>query len=241
MMGISTSGPRRLVLLYDWTSRAQDWYGIRSYPDLCEHRFSMLDEDPDNPQRLAEVMLDGAPLQKASLDMRPALVHIRLRSLKADFSHRSYRDLDFYCETAYLGYAVTECQPLSLKSARPAPLSWVNCGYLDYAASDKFPHPEMLYREDIGVIGPVKRDLSLDFYCYPSSSLLLVLYGWIGPKDCFYPIDLGPVSAGETYELDLTLTRKGVETPYEPLQAGTVTGTPIVEPWWQYDPMYLCL
>lgn len=241
VMGVSTSGPRRLVLLYDRASREQDWCDIRSYPDLCKHSFSLADEDPEDPQRVAEVVLDESPLQEALLELRPALVHIRLRSLTADFSRHVYADEAFNCTSLYLGNAVTECQPLALKSARPAPLSWVNCGFLDSVAVSRLPHPEMLYQEGCGEVGRVTRVLSLDFYCYPSPSLQLVLGGKVGPDACYYPVPLGPVNAGETYELNLILTRKGVESPEEPLQAGTVSVNSIVEPWGWQEPLYVDL
>ena len=227
--GVSTLGPRRLVVLSQ--NGSGDWYGIRTYADLCKLRFSLADEDPDRPQMLGEAVLGEALSQPCSLSLRPALTRIGLRSISADFRRYPYAGEPFVCTGVYLAYAVTECLPLAIGKARPAPLSWLNAGEPDSTQVLRLPHPEMLLQEGFGTVGPARRTLSLDFYCYPGPQLRLVLAGKVGEDLCYYPVPLGNLQAGQSYELDLTLTRKGAPSADLPVQSGTVLVESASIPW----------
>lgn len=237
--GISTTGPRLLVVVSG--SGENDWYGIRQYPDLCKLRFSLMDEDPGNPQMLGEVFLDDTPRREVKLSLRPALAQIRLRSVSADFSGYPYDGEPFVNTSVYLGNAVTECLPLALDGVRPAALSWINTGDVDSVGVSRFPFPEMLLQEGIGPIGKEPCTVSREFYCYPGPDTRIVLVGRVGDDLCYYPVPLGTLLPGRSYELDVRLTRKGAPSPYMPVQSGTVVAESTSFPWDWNEPLYLPL
>lgn len=237
VMAVSTAGPRRLVVVSQ--SRRQDWYAVRTYADLCKTRFSLSDEEPDCPQMVGEALLGEALSRKCNLSLRPSLVRIGLRSLSADFRRYPYAAEPFVCTSLYLAYAATECLPLALGKARPAPLSWLNAGEPDSTAVLQLPHPEMLLQDGCGEVGQSRVTLSREFYCYPSEQLRLVLAGKVGEDVCYYPVPLGSLQAGQSYELDLTLTRKGSPSAFIPVQGGTVVVETVSLPWEWKDPLHV--
>lgn len=234
---VSTVGPRRLVVVSQ--NGTQDWYNVHTYADLCKTRFSLSDEEADSPQMVGEALLGESLSQKCSLSLKPALVRIGLRSVAADFHRYPYAGAPFVCTSLYLSYAVTECLPLAQGAARPAPLSWVNAGEVDSTAVLGLPHPEMLLQEGCGAVGPSPLSVSREFYCYPGKMLRLVLVGTVGEDLCYYPVPLGSLQAGQSYELDLTLTRKGAPQADIPVQAGTVVVETASLPWEWKEPLYI--
>ena len=239
--GVSSAGPRRLVVLCQ--NETTDWYGVRAYTDLCKLlRFTLASEDPSRPQVVGEAVLSDALSQTCNLSLKPALTHIRLRSVSADFRrYPSSAGEPFICTGMYLAYAVTECLPLSIGKARPAPLSWLNAGEPDSAAVRALPRPDMLLQEGCGEIGPSRLTVARDFYCYPGPQLRLVLVGKVGEDVCYYPVPLGGLYAGQSYELDLTLTRKGAPSADMPVQSGTVAVESLSLPWEWKEPLEITL
>ena len=239
--GLSSVGQRRLVIVCEKEDSSTDWYAVRNYADLCKHRFRLEDEDPARPQMVAEVLLEESVLQNTVVTLTPALTRIGLRSISADFRGKPYADEPFVVDAVYLGYAVTECLPLALGSARPAPLSWINAGEADSVALRKFPLPGMLWQGDIGPVGAQRQEISRNFYCYPGPQVRLVLAGRVGDDVCYYPVSVGPLQGGKAYQLDLTLTRKGSPSPDIPVQAGTVVVDSFTEPWETHETTYVAL
>ena len=82
-----------------------------------------------------------------------------------------------------------------------------------------------------GVIGPERIYPGKDFYCYPGRQTCLVLEGTVGADVCYYPIPLRGLRPGQTYELDLTLQRKGAPDSDTPVESGTVVAESLITPW----------
>lgn len=227
---LATAGSRRLVALGGSPQGRDAWYGIRTYADLCKHRFSLQEDSPYHPLTFGQVWLADNPVREFSLEMKPMLCRVRLRSVSADFSRQAYRGIPFTSTLLYLAYAGVECKPLEW-STRPTPLSWLNGGAPDSTAVLQLPYPDMLLQEGLGDIGPERMYPQRDFYCYPGPQLRLVLAGRVGTDECYYPVPLPDLQPGNTYELQLTLTRKGAPDPDQPVQAGTVVLENVTVPW----------
>lgn len=236
VFGLSSRGPRRLVALAGLSTAREDWADVRTYGDLCKVRFSLQQDSPHSPLMAGELLLEDAADRKVLLPLKPMLVKIRLRSIMADFGARPYAGTPFFNTAVFLGFAVTECLPLGPGQV-PRPLSWVNAGLPDSLAIMRLPFPDMLLQEGLGTIGPTRLYPGRDFYCYPSEQLRLVLAGRIGEDVCYYPIPLPGLVPGETYELDLTLQRKGTPDPDVPVEVGTVLVETKTVPWEREDPL----
>ena len=236
VFGLSTRGPRRLVALAGLFTSREDWADVRTYGELCKVQFSLKKDSPQNPLMAGEILVEDAPDRQATLSLKPMLVKIRLRSVSAQFDTRPYAGTPFFNASLFLGYAATECLPLGGEDA-PRALSWVNTGYPDSVAVRQFPFPEMLLQDGVGDIGETRIYPRRDFYCYPSKQLRLVLAGRVGEDVCYYPVPLPGLRPGETYELDLTLLRKGSPEPDVPVESGTVLLETQTVPWKREEPL----
>lgn len=233
----STRGPRYLVAFSGLTKTKEDWVEIRTLGDLRKLRFSLEDESPSAPLLVGETLLEDAPSRQVSLSLSPALVRIRLKSLSADFSSCSYVGTPFLNTSLYLGFAVTECLPLGGEGEpKPKPLSWVNTGPPDSVALRRLPFPEMLLQEGVGPVDEKRIYPERDFYCYPGPDTRLVLAGSVGEDICYYPVPLPELKAGRTYNLHLTLRRKGSLDPSVPVTPESVKTELLTVPWEKAHP-----
>lgn len=228
--GLSRSGVKRLVALRGLSSGADQWYRVRTYADLSKTSFLLEKDSPQDPLLWGEALVEDASSREVSLALSPLLTRIHLRSVSCDFSTQPYSDFCFFNKHLYLTYAGAECRPLGAGDF-PEPLSWLNPGFLDSAEVRRLPHPEMLWQEGLGVIGPERIYPGRDFYCYPGRQTCLVLEGTVGADVCYYPIPLRGLRPGQTYELDLTLQRKGAPDSDTPVESGTVVAETLTVPW----------
>ena len=231
--GLSASGVRRLTVLSAAAKDTSRWLDIRTYADLCKRTLHLAADSPENPFLAGETLLEDARTRESSVALRPLLTKITLQSLACDFRGRPYEGKPFRCRTFYLSYAGVECHPLGAGAGKP--LSWISAGWADSAAVRKLPRPEMLLQEGCGEIGPERRQLDRDFYCYAGEQLRLVLGGTLGEDECYYPIPLPHLQAGREYRLDLTLTRKGSPDPDTPTESGAVQIDLDTVPWTRED------
>ena len=238
--GLSRSGPKRLVALSGLSTTPETWYGIRGYADLCKQSFFLEQEDPSAPFQYGEVLVDDGSPREVTLPLHPLLTLIHLRSVSCDFSTQPYAGHTFFNDLLFLTYAGAECRPLGAGDA-PEPLSWLNPGALDSAAVLRLPRPEMVLQEGCGEIGPSRIYPERDFYCYPGPHTCLVLEGRVGDDVCYYPIPIRDMKAGCSYQLDLTLTRKGAPEPDMPVESGTVVVESLTVPWVKESPQTVYL
>ena len=237
--GLSGAGPRRLVALSGLSSTRRDWYDIRNYGSLSKYTFSLEDDSPAAPLLVGETDIPDGASRRVSLTLHPMLSCIRIRSVCADFTGRSYAGQAFHNDQIYLSYAGTECFPVG--GGDRLPVSWANAGALDSASVARFPHPEFLVQEGVGDIGPGRRYPECRLYCYPHPDLRLVLSGRVMGEMCYYPIPLNGLEPGTEYALDITLYRMGTpdpETPAEPGVFDADAGTLPWEKWPAYDELY---
>ena len=230
IMGLSRSGPKRLVAISGYPATAETWYGIRGYADLCKLSFQLEKDAPSAPMQYGEILVEDGTSREVTLPLNPLLVHIQLRSVSCDYSTQPYSNCSFFNKLIYLTYAGAECRPLGTGDA-PESLSWLNPGYLDSTAVMCLPRPEMVLQEGCGEIGPSRRNLNRDFYCYPGPNTCLVLEGRVGADICYYPIPIRNMKAGCSYRLDLTIFRKGAPELDMPVESGAVVVESITVPW----------
>jgi hypothetical protein len=240
--GLSGAGPRRLVVLSGNPGDIYSWADIQTYGSLAKLRFSLEEEDPEQPRLVGETLLEEAQSRKSRLTLQPMLCIIRIRSVAADFSGHPYAGTPFINNRLFLINAGTEYRPLDKEGG--GPVSWMNLGSLDSVAVAGLPHPDMLMQEGCGSVGTRRLYPDRLFFCYANPAAedqpgrpvtRMVLEGDIGPVHCYYPINLPAMEAGTCYQLDLTLTRMGSPDPDIPVESGTVIIESGIQPWKRRD------
>ena len=112
-----------------------------------------------------------------------------------------------------------------------------------------FRHPEILIDSLPQPVGKQICYPGTRLYCYPNATTQsspgspptrLVIEGKLQGKTCYYPLEIGRgtwgvtppgVLPGRTYRFDITLTRRGADTPDISLEPGTVQCSLSVTPW----------
>ena len=240
---LCSNGPRRLVALSSPGEDIYSWADIQTYGSLHKLRFSLEEEDAEQPLLVGETLLEEAQSRQARIQLHPMLCAIQIRSVAADFGGRPYDGTPFINDKLFLLNAGTECVPVDEVGGQP--VSWMNLGALDSVAVAGLPHPEMLSQEGIGPIGKQRLFPEKTFYCYanpatedqPGQPLTrMVLEGSIGPVTCYYPINIPDMKPGNRYILDLTLTRMGSPDPDIAVESGAVSIDARILPWRSREP-----
>ena len=245
-VGLSSTGPKRLVALSGEPGQRLQWTGIRTYGDLCKHTFSLERDRPEHPWLAGEIMLEDVAARRETLPVNTALSAIRIRSVSCDFKDRPYARHTFDNSLIYLQYAGIEYLPLGTGDG--VPVSYINPGRLDSAAVMALPQPSMILQPGLGRLGSIPVYPHLRFCCYANPVTearlgrpvtRLVLEGDVGEQHCYYPIELPGLAAASTYELDITLLRMGTSDPDIPVRSGIVRVDTLVRPWETREPSFV--
>lgn len=227
--GLSGPGAGRLVVLSARPGATDSWMDIQNYGSLCKKTWRIEEEELEEPQLVAEALLEDGASRLSRLNLLPMLTEIRLSSLKADFSGRPYAGKNFQCHRIYLSYAAVEYKPLGPEGGHP--VSWINPGALDSLATAALPHPEWFLKA-----GSSSKPMS--FYCYanPASGAgvprtRLVIEGSLDGTLCYYPVEIPDLAPARVYDLRLTLRRMGSPDPDFPTESGAVLVQTNLLPW----------
>ena len=232
--GLSGTGARRLAVLSGKAGEMEAWSQIRTYGQLCKHRFSLEEDSTEKPLLYAETLLDEGASRTLTLELRSFLAAVRLRSVSCDFSARTYANDTFHLRQLFLSYAGAECLPLGEGGRKP--VSWINMGYLDSAAVRRLPQPEILWQVADTVIGRNPVYLDRTFYCYPGEQTRLVLEGDVNGILCYYPIPLPDLASDSCVQLDVSLKRMGAPDADTPTASGAIVLETRILPWEERDP-----
>ena len=229
---VSTPGRKRLVAISSPSGDLYSRVDITRYQDLSKEAFSLLDDSPDNPFSYGEITVGDDYSGIVSMNVKPLLSSIRVRSVSCDFSDRYYSNCGYHNDNLYLINAVSETCPLGAEDGRP--VSWLNYGF------PSVQHP-FLETKGIGDIGPERVYCDVTLYCYPNPHSApptrLVLEGEVGENRCYYPIDLPVQKGGTRLILDITIHRMGTHDPDSPALPGMYTLNYYTEPWYEKEPV----
>ncbi len=244
-VGASRSGRKILAVLANHSPEGFHWAEAASLEVLRARMFRLQDEDPAHPQMsaLQPVMAGSA----VPVTLSSPLSCIEVGSLKCDFSERNYRDASLEDVRIYLTN-VNAAVPVFCDTL-PSPVEILHAGRFRPADQQGFRHPEILIDSLPQPVGKQICHPETRLYCYPNATTQsspgspptrLVIEGKMQGKTCFYPLEIGRgtwgvtppgILPGRTYRFDVTLTRRGADTPDMSLEPGTVQCSLSVMPW----------
>jgi len=229
----SSNGPKLAVALANVPENFLNSNIINSYESICSACRSFVDEDPDALTLSAQTSFNAHSGAVLRLNLTPLVSRITVRSLKVDFSGRSYSDAKLKDIRAYIINANGRCPVLSDGAVRATEI--LCQGGFNPSDTSRMKHPEMLVSECV----PGCR-----LFCYPCAIVpelctsRLVIEASIEGQTYYYPIDIcSPtgVPRGESLIYDITITRKGSLNPDIPLEAGTVSVSWNISDWKEYE------
>lgn len=230
--GLSCTGPKYLVAFSGKSGEKESWADICTLNQLKKRSFRLEQESALSPLLFGQVALPDGASRLASLELKPLLCSIRLKSVSCDFSGRPYNDDAFHLHKLFLTYAGSEYRPLEEGDGQA--VSWINPGSLDSLEVMNLPNPEMILQEGPGAAGPTRIYPDQTFYCYPGAPTRLVLEASVGSITCYYPVPL-TLERGCCTELDLTILRMGSPDPDIPTVSGAYSLETRTIPWEEYQ------
>ena len=244
LLSLSSSlGPRTVAVVANLPGKSWEWAEFSYLGALSSlPRCSLSDERPEAPVMSGLAETEGAGSDEdCTVTLMPLLCRVRLRSLRCDFSERSFPPGTSLSNVrCYLVNAPSEST--LFPGPGTAPPGYLNIGSdCDSAA---LPCPELLSAGlEAGAVGAetVYPDLSL--YCYPNPSetdgpgtplTRLVIQGDMLGRTWYYPVNLPPMERGKSYDFHITLTQTGASDPDTPVDRVCAAVSLTVCPWEAY-------
>lgn len=242
LYALSSTGAKRVVAMAVRSKDSLEWANIRIYGDLCKYAFSLDEDSPGNPLLAGEQVIPEGVSRVADLNMKTCLAKVVLNSIACDFSQTPYTGQGYLNTSIYMQYAGAEARPFGPGSEYP--VSYINPGWLDSASVMAYRNPEMLLQKGLGNIWRERKIAGKEFWCYANDVdtasvgrpvTRLVLEGFIGDIQCYYPVELPGLKAAQTVKLDLTLLRMGSPDPDIPVNSETVRVETVTAPWTEVE------
>ena len=246
-VGASRSGRKILAVLANSPSDRYRWADVNSLGGLAKKTIDLQEEEAAYPFMSGLMRLEAGSTGRLSLSVVPRTARIELRSLRCDFRGRSYEGANLENVKVYLTNVSASCSVLS--DSLRSPFAFINAGHLNDSDLQGFRDPGLVCAALPRPVGDTTVYPEIILNCYPnmetesgpgSPFTRLVIEGSIQGKTCYYPIEINRgamatdppgVAADRTYRFDLTLTRKGADSPDGFLEPGTLMARLAVADW----------
>ena len=242
---ISGTGERLIAVCANSGKEVMDWTSITSLPYLRNLSFRLENESIIFPfmSGIAEIST-GKDNRYKTLNLRPLLSIVMLRSISCDFTGRPYAGEVLKDIKVYLTNVSAECGILEDSDLRPTRI--INTGRLCEDDMLVFEDPGLIAREIEGEIGKTVMYPDIQLICYPNNSITegpgtpftrLVIEGRIDGELFYWPININQENGGhgigrnEKYIFDITITRKGTKNPDTPVKREDIDLIFNIETW----------
>lgn len=244
----SQNGDKTVFLCINSQWDRYEWSNIRTFDSLSEVYADLRKE------KRGHMLMTGQSEMKAGnrteIIMRPVAGEIILRSIKCDFTGKSYEGQKITDVTVYLTNVNVRCSILEDDITVPTHL--VNAGGLNMDDMDTFLQKDLILQHMESDIGSERLYTDLRLYCYPNTCTVegpgtpftrLVIEGSIEGERYWWPIDInhGPGTEGTgigrstRHMLDVVIRRKGSKDPDDTLDIEYVEVNSEIKPWEEKD------
>lgn len=222
----SCSGDKHFVFLANSGIDKYEWVDVSCLKSLYKRTFDLESENSDYPIMVGEYVTNAG--SSFSTDISPLTAEIILRSIKSDFTGKSYADEKLTDVRVYLTNVNASCgiNP----SDEEAPSRIINFGMLNTDDMNGFIFPEQICQSLDYDIGRERRYPFVRLQAYPSCYnkesvgspyTKLVIEGKINGNTYYYPIAINRngftdgfgIRRADSYIYDITITRTGLTDP----------------------------
>lgn len=221
----SQNGDKHIILCANAHISKEDWAGVNSVESL-EGRYADLMAE----RRECLLMTGRSDLRTGigtgnAIVMRPLIAEVVLKSIRCDFTGKTYEGKEVTDVCVYLTNVNARCQMLAEGKIKPTHI--INTGGPDMDAIMSMAEPDMLFKELKEPVGNTVCQTDIRLLCYPNSwpeespgtpFTRLVIEGSLDGDRYIWPIEVnraeGETDAGIhrncSYVHDVVLTRKGL-------------------------------
>lgn len=243
--GSSRTGKKTVVGVCNLHERDYSWTDICSLGAMGKMKAYLDEDDPARPVMSAETTITAGSQGTCGMTFRPLMSEVILRSVRCDFSGRTYRDERLEDVRVYLTNVCSSFPVLSDDAAHGSS-DYINIGRADTASFARMDHPEYIYRNLETSIGSETLRADVHLFCYPNTPMeeslgspftRLVIEGTIQGRRYYYPINVNRREDGRgvernmTYVIDAVITRRGVTAPDTAVDTGMAEISISVESW----------
>lgn len=228
---VSGYGERIIAVFANSGKDVMDWAGISSLSYLSRQTVSLEEESLKHPFMSGTVKIAaGKESRYNTLDIRPLLSIVELRSICCDFRGRPYAGEPLEDVRVYLTNVNAECRVLEESDILPSRI--LNAGRLREEDISSLKAPDLIVREIGQSIGTKPVYPGIQLICYPNNSATespgtpftrLVIEGKVQGETFYWPLNINKDDGGygigrnEKYIFDITITRKGTKDPDLPV------------------------
>lgn len=224
----SQNGNKHVFICANGQRERQDWASVNSAFSLEGMQVDLRNERRESLCMTGETNIKAGISEVCEVGMRKIASEVRVRSLRCDFSGKSYEGEQLEGIRIYLTNVNCRCSITADGEVKPVEIA--NAGKADSADIEFFMEPDMVFQEIDGSIGKEGRILETSLLCYPNGSVSespgtpytrLVIEGRIEGETYWWTINInrGPeaeepgIYRNRQYEFDICLTRKGSYDP----------------------------
>jgi len=227
---------------YVWSARNTYAYYERLEADLCHERSA-------SPTMSGTCQLRGGSGKDCSITLKPVMSKVILRSIRCDFTGKTYEGAELTDAKVYLTNVSSLCKVSQESNFRTR--ETINTRRLDEKDLSRMEEPGMVRQSLPDRIGKDWQEVSRTLYCYPNNNeedsfsspyTRLVVEGKINGTTWYYPININRedicwvedtpgISRDRCYVYDITIKRTGSTDPDTPISIKEVSVICNVIPW----------
>ena len=225
-----TKGTREVYAVVN----APDMKDIATKTDLLAAKSELTDNNESNFVMIGKTNAELPSDVTVNVDVDRIVSKVVLKKVNRNFTSAALAALDFSIDEIFItnvagdvNYGLTD-----------NPLDWYN--KMDYASElAMFTHDAPA----ASVVNEEAYSTQHTFYCYPNKAAdsdatswsprrtRLVLKTTLGTDTYYYPVTLPELENNKSYELELTITRPGSDSPDNPVSFADCTFSISVKPW----------
>lgn len=242
----SQNGDKIVFACINGQREKYDWTVINSFPSMKEIEVDLRKERRSSPCMTGSTVITAGKEGAYRLELRRIASEIILRSIRCDFTNKSYKGKGIDEVKVYLTNVNSRCSITSDGAVTPTEI--INAGGLVYEDLEGFPEPDMVLQTIERSIGRTVLMPDIRLSCYPSAGTSdspgtpytrLVIEGKIDGTTYWWPIDINRDGNNEEqgiyrnrqYIFDVIIKRKGTSDPDTVIEIEDAEIIMNIQPW----------
>lgn len=242
----SQNGEKIVFACMNCQREKYDWAVINSFPSMKEIEVDLSKESRSSPCMTGIAEINAGINETYSLELRRIASEVILRSIRCDFSNKSYEGKSIDEVKVYLTNVNTRCSITSDGAVTPTAI--INAGGLVYEDLEGFAEPGMVLQTIDRSIGRAVLRPDIRLACYPNAGTAdtpgtpytrLVIEGKIDGTTYWWPVDINRDGNNEEqgiyrnrqYIFDIIIKRKGTSDPDTVMETEDAEIKMSIQPW----------
>ena len=242
----SRDGHKIVAVLINSGIKQEQFYSITCYDDLKSIFVDLKNESPEHPVMYCEEHISTGHDRTCIMTPEPLMAKVMVNSLCCDFHSRPYAGEMLKNVAIYL---TNICGQVSVTASDTGiPKSILNYSKLVPTDTSGFSFPHMIHKNILDPVGETVTFPKINFYCYENTAkneslgtpyTRLVIEGTLCGEKTYYPLDINRdsdangagIKGGNSYIFDITLTRKGADSPSTAIHTSDISCNLSIVPW----------